>query len=77
MRLEAWMKKSGVSRLSLANELGMTVGGVTMVLTGKRSFHPTKANKIIELSGGKVTYADLYRNANSIPKQEYTKGKVA
>jgi plasmid maintenance system antidote protein VapI len=70
MKLNDWLKKSRISRKALADILNVSQSMISQVISGKRLFHPSIALRLIDFSGGSVTYDDLYGK----PKK---KGKAA
>jgi DNA-binding transcriptional regulator YdaS (Cro superfamily) len=54
------MEKNGITQSKLAESLDTSQGFVSEVLSGSKRFSPEKCRKIIELSGGKVSWDDLY-----------------
>lgn len=79
MKLDDWLRREGVSRSDLARKLNVFPSMVTMVLKGRRVFGPEKASAVVKLTGGAVTFDELYRvippKQGKGPKKAKNKGK--
>lgn len=63
MTIPEWLKATKTTQSELARKLGVSPAMVTMVLSGKRLFHPAVGRRLVEITRGKVTYFELYGKA--------------
>jgi transcriptional regulator with XRE-family HTH domain len=59
MKVDRWIRKIGWTTAVLARQLGVSHQAAAKIVKGGRP-NPENSRKIIELSGGKVTWDDLY-----------------
>jgi len=60
MKLDEWMKKEDIKQAHLAKQLGVYPNQIHCLLKGKTRPKPYMAKKIRDLSGGQVTFDDIY-----------------
>lgn len=59
MKVDRWIKKIGWTPAVFARQLGISHQAATKIVHGGRP-RPENARKIIELSGGQVSWEDIY-----------------
>lgn len=66
-RLAWWLSQTGRTRTNLAAELGVSGQYITDICRGKRAPRLEIATRIVEMSSGAVTHADLLPRAQQAP----------
>lgn len=67
-RLKAWMMLNNIDPAGLGKIVGIGRTATANLLAGKVRLHPDKARKLIDASGGQLTWADLFPFTRYQPK---------
>ena len=60
MNIDEYLADGNSSVAELAEQTGVTVQAISQYRSGKRIPRPRIARRIVEASGGKISYEDIY-----------------